>query len=193
MMQSLERAALTASRSSHLPPNETTANGHFGGGSAMPRCDETALGDTALRGRLSRSCGSAKSISAPLVENSSDVTALLNAAGIIEYVTPAALERLLGYRPDEFVGRVGFDFVHPDDVAEVQRRFGIMLADPAERPTIVCRVRHRDGAWRHLETVACDRLTDPAVQAVVVNFRDVTEREETLAALRFGRPLPVAL
>src|SRR5205085_5776364 len=59
-----------------------------------------------------------------------------------------------------------------------------VLADPAELVSIVCRCRHGNGSWRHMETVACNRLADPAVQAVVVNFRDVTERETAAAALR---------
>src|SRR5438132_1353415 len=46
------------------------------------------------------------------------------------------------------------------------------------------RWRHKDGSWRHIDAVAVDRLAEPAVGAIVVNFRDVSERRTAEAALR---------
>src|SRR5439155_381708 len=43
---------------------------------------------------------------------------------------------------------------------------------------------HKDGSWRHIDAVAVDRLAEPAVGAIVVNFRDVSERRTAEAALR---------
>jgi PAS domain S-box-containing protein len=50
--------------------------------------------------------------------------------------------------------------------------------------TIVARTLHRDGGWRYIEAVAVNRLDEPAVGAIVANFRDVTERRRAEEALR---------
>jgi PAS domain S-box-containing protein len=87
---------------------------------------------------------------------------------------------MLGYSTDEFVGRNGFDFIDPDD----RQRTMTLLADLAENSKEVLRfqfrVRHQDGSWRWIESIATNRVDDPGVQALVVNFRDVTERKEAM-------------
>ncbi|HYX51250.1 MAG TPA: PAS domain S-box protein, partial [Ktedonobacteraceae bacterium] len=43
------------------------------------------------------------------------------------------------------------------------------------------RFRHQDGSWRWIEYTATNLLTDPAIGAIVFNFRDITERKEAEA------------
>lgn len=115
-----------------------------------------------------------------LVENSSDGIALIDAEGNIHYSSPA-ISRILGYSVDEFVGTNVFALMHPDDVMECRRRFAEVLTGKAplvEAPDL--RYRHSNGTWRYLEVLRTNRLDDPAVRAIVVNFRDVTERREAL-------------
>src|SRR5690348_14021379 len=49
-----------------------------------------------------------------LVQNSSDIISILAADGTIRYESPS-IERILGYKPEELIGRNAFDLVHPDD------------------------------------------------------------------------------
>jgi signal transduction histidine kinase len=51
-----------------------------------------------------------------------------------------------------------------------------VLAQPLEHLNFHCRVRHKDGGWRDLDVVCTNHLNDSTVEAVVINFRDVTER-----------------
>lgn len=51
------------------------------------------------------------------------------------------------------------------------------------------RVAHRDGTWRHLDTVAQNLLHDPLVHGIVVNSRDVTELRESQERTRFQAEL----
>jgi PAS domain S-box-containing protein len=118
-----------------------------------------------------------------LVENSSDAICLLDTAGFITYMTPAC-RNILGYAPEEMVGTFGCDFVHPDDKDETLQRFAQGVADPAALMATVQRVRHKAGHWKYIEAVMSNRLAHPAVQALVVNFRDATERETSAVALR---------
>src|SRR2546422_6298269 len=64
-----------------------------------------------------------------LVEYSSDAIALVDAQGVTTYTSRTAT-RLLGYAAEEFVGRGGFDLLHPDDVERARHLFEELLAQP---------------------------------------------------------------
>ena len=49
-----------------------------------------------------------------LIQNASDVITILDKYGNICYESPA-VERVLGFRPEERVGENTFDYFHPDD------------------------------------------------------------------------------
>jgi two-component system cell cycle sensor histidine kinase/response regulator CckA len=118
-----------------------------------------------------------------IVEKSSDAFALLNAEGIILYASPSTT-RTLGYPLDQFVGCNALDLVHPEDVATARAFLEECRCRPGEGISGECRFRHRDGSWRHLEGIGCNRFDDPSVQALVVNYRDITERKRAEQALR---------
>jgi diguanylate cyclase (GGDEF)-like protein/PAS domain S-box-containing protein len=111
-----------------------------------------------------------------LIEKSSDVISLVDAEGNVQYVSPS-VTRVLGYSPGEFSARNGFEYVHAADINYVMEEFGKLLGVPGESLTTEMRVRHADGVWRWIETSSTNLLHDPNVEAVVVNFRDITERK----------------
>src|SRR3954452_7714365 len=115
-----------------------------------------------------------------LVENSSDGIALLDPEGYVHYSSPA-ISRILGYSVEQFIGVNVFTLMHPDDLMEGRRRFAAILSGDAPLKAMPdLRYRHSDGTWRYLEVLRTNRLDDPAVRAIVVNFRDVTERRLAL-------------
>ncbi|MDF1592204.1 MAG: PAS domain S-box protein [Desulfobacterales bacterium] len=63
-----------------------------------------------------------------LVENINDVIYEIDAVGKIRYVSPA-IEPLLGYHPQEFIGRSFTDFLYREDLPLVQQRFQKVLAE----------------------------------------------------------------
>ncbi|MER3421434.1 MAG: diguanylate kinase, partial [Chloroflexota bacterium] len=123
-----------------------------------------------------------------LVQNSSDLVLVLSPDATIQYVSPS-VERLMGFDPGTLLGRSAFTWVHPDDVSSAR----LMLHRRLTRPDsplipIVYRVRHRDGSWRFMEILSTNLLHEPSVGGIVVNMRDVTEREtlqQELARLAF--------
>ncbi len=131
-----------------------------------------------------------------LVRYSSDVITVIGADGAVRFNTPA-VEPVLGYQPEELVGRQVWEFVHPDDLAEVQMRFAAALAAPGTAVPVTFRFRHRCGHWVPLESIGSNHLDDPSVQGVVVNSRDLTDRydaeREKTALLEVGRALIAAL
>jgi PAS domain S-box-containing protein len=66
-----------------------------------------------------------------MIENSLDVTTVLDVKGNILYESPAIL-RMLGYRPDELVGRNVFSYLHPLDVPGALKTFAVAIVNPAE-------------------------------------------------------------
>jgi len=112
-----------------------------------------------------------------LIEQSSDAIALVTAEGAILYASPSA-SRVAGHTAEEFVGMNGFAFVHPDDLRYVQQRLNNLLDHPGEVITIEYRLQHKDGSWLWIEGTATNLLHDPTINAIVVNFRDITERKQ---------------
>ena len=107
--------------------------------------------------------------------------ALLAPDGRIVFVT-APIERLTGYTPAELVGTSGFDLVHPDDAPGVREAFQRAVSG-REPVRIEYRARHKDGSWRRRDVVGINRLGDPALSGVVVNYRDTSVRSVVEAAL----------
>ncbi len=126
-----------------------------------------------------------------LVQNSSDMTSILDADLVRRYVSPAC-ERILGYGPEDLLGKHAAELDHPDDADRTRRFFANLAHRPGESDRFEGRVRHRNGWMRWLEVVATNRLDDPHVGGFVVNSRDVTDRKQAearLAHLAFHDPL----
>jgi nitrogen fixation negative regulator NifL len=117
-----------------------------------------------------------------LIENASDIITIMEANGSIRYESPS-LERILGYKPEELVGRNAFEFIHTDDVAQMQRIFTECLVRPGSVDSGEFRFRHKDGSWRVLEGIGKNLLEDPAIRGIIVNCRDITERKRMDEAL----------
>ena len=110
-----------------------------------------------------------------LVEHSGDAIALFDPEGRILYVSQSAT-RVSGREPPDLLGKSAFDFFHPDDVPELRRVFaGVRSVAGAEAP-VRARFLHHDGSWRDGEGTLTNRLHDPSVGAIVINYRDVTDR-----------------
>lgn len=111
-----------------------------------------------------------------LVEKSRDGILLLDERAVIRYATPAA-KFILGFEPEEVVGKDVFAFLHPDDLVAARKRFAHSLNRPGEDIPATFHAIATDGSIRVIEMNGVNRLDDPSVRAVVVNYRDVTDRE----------------
>ena len=110
-----------------------------------------------------------------LIERSTDVIFVYDREGRVAFWSPSASE-VLGWTSEEVVGRSRFELVHPEDEQMLAAAVASLLATPGGTGRITTRIRHKDGSWRILESTGRNLLDDPAVQGVVVNGRDVTER-----------------
>ena len=121
-----------------------------------------------------------------LIEGAPDGISLLGVDGKIAYASPAT-QRILGYLPETVIGTDPRDYTHPDDLEP----FLILLNDLLQKPggsfTTQYRFRHQDGSWRWLESTVSNMLAEPAIQAVVFNYRDITERKQALEQIRISQ------
>jgi len=118
-----------------------------------------------------------------LVENSADAITMLNADGTVRFASSSST-RLIGYSADERIGRNGFELMHPEDAPRMKAAFAECLSKPGVPIAAEFRIRHKDGSFRHIESIAVNRLGEPAIAAVVINYRDVTERRLSDERLR---------
>ena len=111
-----------------------------------------------------------------LLQHASDFITILNENGTILYESPAVM-KLLAYDREELVGQSVFQFVHPEDLPGVLETFRKGIRTLGFTVTFQCRFRKRDGSWRLLEVTGTNLLDDPLIHGIVVNSRDVTDRE----------------
>jgi PAS domain S-box-containing protein len=110
-----------------------------------------------------------------LMENSIDVTAIIDADLRVQYVSPS-LTRVLGYEPEELTGAAPPELVHPDDAPALMEVISRAMTEPALMETNEFRARHKDGSWRVMDAVGLNLLHDPAVGGMVITARDITAR-----------------
>ena len=117
-----------------------------------------------------------------VTENAADMIALVDVSGRRLYNSPA-YKRILGYSPAELGETSSFEQIHPND------RFRVLEAAREARNTgigkrLEYRIKHKDGSWRVLESVASTIRDDKGeVAKLVIVNRDITERKRTEAQL----------
>ena len=126
-----------------------------------------------------------------VTENAADMIALVDVKGRRLYNSPA-YKRILGYSAAELGETSSFEQIHPDD------RFKVLEAAREARETCVgkrleYRIKHKDGSWRVLESLASTiRDAKGEVAKLVIVNRDITERkraEQQLEHNLFHDPL----
>lgn len=130
-----------------------------------------------LASRMSAEARSCEVYFRALINHAQDIITIIEPNGLVRFESPA-IERVLGYTPEEMVGKNVFDFMHPDDKARTLATVASAVPFPGAIRKAIFRYHHKDGRWRVLEAIGANQLFDPAVRGLVINSRDVTDREE---------------
>jgi PAS domain S-box-containing protein len=110
-----------------------------------------------------------------LIENAQDLIAIVTPDGLARYCS-TSVERVLGYTTADLLERHTFPLIHPDDLRFVQETKNAILNQPGKSCSVEYRFLHKNGSWRTLEAIITNLLEDPAIEGLVFNARDVTER-----------------
>jgi len=110
-----------------------------------------------------------------LTDHLSDVIAIVGGDGVLTYLSPSAA-RVLGYEPEELLGKTTWATVHPEDAGALGAALSELARGTTSEPREV-RFQHKSGSWRTLEVVATNLLDHPQIRGSVLNLHDITDRK----------------
>ena len=108
-----------------------------------------------------------------LLGHVSEVALLVDPEATILYANEA-VDHVLGRSAEQLVGTSVFDLVHSEDAD--QCREALTRTGGRQRREVRLRALHADGTCRWLQISIDDLVDDPAVEAIAVTAKDVTER-----------------
>jgi two-component system, cell cycle sensor histidine kinase and response regulator CckA len=144
--------------------------------------------DTSRQKRIEAALRDSEAWFRSLMQHALDIVTVLGPRGEIRYSSPSGF-RQLGYAEDELLGRCIFDLLHPDDAARAKQLVSERIADGGAEFALEVRIRAKNGEVQIHEAVGNVLLADPAIQGIVLNSRDVTERRRLESELRQAHKL----
>lgn len=118
-----------------------------------------------------------------LIENVTDIVTITDYKGTFIYTSPS-IKRILGYDPDDLIGKNVFDYVHPDEKKLIFKHFQKRVRSEISRQFIEFQFKHNDGYWCTLESMGNNLLAHPAVKGFVINSRNISKRKLAQEALK---------
>lgn len=112
-----------------------------------------------------------------LIEKSADAVQMVSPDGTILY-SSESIRNVLGYSPEELLKSGVAPYIHQDDTEYFFSEFADLVRHPGKQKTLQYRVKHKNGDWAWLETVAVNHLETPTINALVGNFRNITRQKE---------------
>lgn len=112
-----------------------------------------------------------------LVKESDEVFEILDSDGTIVYISEAS-EKVTGYNVEERQGKKIYDFYNKEEAHKVKEMMNCVLTDDKKKIKRDIKFKKKDGKEIYLEVCIQNFLQDPAIEGIVVNFRDITERVE---------------
>lgn len=117
-----------------------------------------------------------------ITENMLDLIGVTNERGIITYISPS-IKNVLGYQPEDILGKSAFNFVHPADLTKVLSAFKKGI-NSSTSDKIEFRYRNSNGKYIWLETSGNPIPQNGQVTYAVFCSRDITERKQSEEKLR---------
>ena len=111
-----------------------------------------------------------------ITDNASDVIFITDRNGDIKYCS-RSVERFLGYKPEELIGRSAFMLIHPDDRERAFNDYSEALLSKNKAIPNAFRVLHKDGSERYFEGLGENLLDNPLVSGFIMNVYDGTARK----------------
>ena len=111
-----------------------------------------------------------------LVQDGSELIAILDTDGYFKYISPN-IQKRYNLNPDDFIETYAFNKLHFEDLAFFKQQFS-QLKTNERFTTKPFRYIRFNNKWRWLEANVVDMTDNPAINGIVLNARDVTERIE---------------
>lgn len=118
-----------------------------------------------------------------LIADSLDGMLLTDENGTITFASPS-VKNILEYEVQDIVGKNGFAFIHPEDIAWAFESFQREVKQETEVKFITVRLWKKDGTWLWCNVRGHNLLDNPYVNSVVIYFHDDTLRKQAKDALQ---------
>ena len=119
-----------------------------------------------------------------LIENATDIIIILDNQFRFRYLSPS-VKRILGYAPEELVDQSFWAMIAPEERQLLTDCLNCSLNQPGiSQSSIEYRFYNRQGRWRILEAVITNLLNNPAVQGIVLNCHEITDRKQAEVKLQ---------
>jgi two-component system cell cycle sensor histidine kinase/response regulator CckA len=136
---------------------------------------ERKLGEQALR--------ESEQLFRSFFEHSSDIIVITDEKYGILQASPS-IQRVLGYTPEEVLDKSFVAFLHPEDVPRVVHTFELATRQPGVVQSAEHRLQHKLNAWRMFESMTKTATDERGRQTLIINARDITERNRAEEFLR---------
>jgi len=110
-----------------------------------------------------------------IIENTSDLTVIIDNDGNYSYISPAA-EHIYDYPAHKVIGKNIKDFIHPDDMETVTNIIKRCRTDNRSRKIDRLRIQIRNNTLLYLESIVTSMINNSTINGIVVNCRDITDR-----------------
>ena len=134
-----------------------------------------------LRGKLSNNMG--EEYYKELIKNNTDAFSVIDENGKNIFQNESNTT-ILGYTSKERVGKNAFELMIPEDREKLLQQFKMLMNTKGVSKKINFRAYHKDGTLRHLEGTVKNMLHSSLIKGVIINYRDITKRNETELAIQ---------
>ncbi|NLN05276.1 MAG: PAS domain-containing protein, partial [Clostridiaceae bacterium] len=109
-----------------------------------------------------------------LLQESSDVYEIINPDGTIIYISDA-VEKVLGCKPEERIGRKVYDFYEEEELEKVRNFINSVVENPGVRLKGDVKLRLKDGKELNIEAELQNLMDNPFIKGIVIHFRDISD------------------
>ena len=117
------------------------------------------------------------------IENGSEMILILNRSLQPRYTSPFIF-KTFGYEKADLKNISIYDLVHPEDLATLSETVNTVLITPSVAISTQFRFPQKDGEYRWIECTCTNLLQDEAVNGIVCNLKDISERKQSEAAIQ---------
>ncbi len=117
-----------------------------------------------------------------LLENGNDIVSMFDKNFQFTYRSPSAFN-VMGWPDTDMLGEVGTRNIHPEDLEMAKSQIEYVLKNPAEAIDVSLRMRHQKGHYLWIEGKLVNLLNNKNINAIIFNFRDVTDRKNAIDKL----------
>jgi len=111
-----------------------------------------------------------------LLENASEIIAIYDENMVMKYESPSVIQ-ILGFTPEEMMHGKDIDRLTRKGETGMRNMFKQLLANPAEPVTIQYTYMKKNGQKIFLEATGRNLLSDSAIEGIIINSTDITERK----------------